>query len=94
MIAMLALFSLAGLSPLAEGAVEDDVAAADDIAAAAAAGGVTPYIRLRTWALGGPGGSNITVTILVLSALRFRSFHRSMAKSTSLFEGLTHLKSP
>ena len=56
--------------------------------------GFTPYNRLSTWARGGPGGSNITVTILVLSALNWHSLHRSKARSTSLFDGFSHLCSP
>ena len=46
------------------------------------------FLDLRTWARGGPGGSSITVTMLVLSALSLLEFHRSMAQSTSCLLGL------
>lgn len=43
---------------------------------------------LRTWARGGPGGSNMTVTTLVLSARSLEPVHRSTAQSTSCLLGL------
>ena len=43
---------------------------------------------LRTWARGGPGGSSITVTTLVLSARSLLLIHRSMAVSTNILLGL------
>ena len=46
-----------------------------------------------TCALGGPGGSSITVTTEVLSALRLFPFQRAMALSTRRLDGLIHCRS-
>ena len=55
-----------GCEPL-EAFVEAAAATAEEADEAEA--GVTPYSLRNTCALGGPGGSSMTVTILVLSAL-------------------------
>ena len=46
-----------------------EAAAATAEEADEAEAGVTPYSLRNTCALGGPGGSSMTVTMLVLSAL-------------------------
>ena len=56
-----------GCEPL-EAFVEAAAATAEEEADEAEAG-VTPYSLRNTCALGGPGGSSMTVTMLVLSAL-------------------------
>ena len=58
-----------GCEPL-EAFVEAAAATAEEEEEAdEAEAGVTPYSLRNTCALGGPGGSSMTVTILVLSAL-------------------------
>ena len=57
-----------GCEPL-EAFVEAAAATAEVEEADEAEPGVTPYSLRNTCALGGPGGSSMTVTILVLSAL-------------------------
>ena len=52
------------------------------------------FLVLRTWARGGPGGSSMTVTTLVLSARSLLPVHRSMAQSTSCLLGLIQLVAP
>ena len=52
------------------------------------------FLVLRTWARGGPGGSSMTVTTLVLSARSLLPVHRSMAQSTSCLLGLIQLVPP
>ena len=52
------------------------------------------FLVLRTCARGGPGGSSMTVTTLVLSARSLLPVHRSMAQSTSCLLGLIQLVPP
>ena len=49
---------------------------------------------LSTWARGGPGGSSMTVTTLVLSARKLFEVQRFIARSTNLLLGLIHWRSP
>lgn len=48
-----------------------------------------PCSLLSTCALGGPGGSSITVTMDVLSARSLHMFQRSRALSTKRLDGFT-----